>query len=95
MTAVFAFWMSDFADASFALFCTLRYTGMAIAARMPMMITTTRSSMSVKPFSLSSRRPLRRASSLPMRAKYMVDSILLGNAMGMCRRVLRRRWQAY
>src|SRR3954471_12046707 len=45
---------SDFAAVSCAFFFWFRNSGMAIAARMPMMIMTTRSSMSVKPCSFSS-----------------------------------------
>jgi hypothetical protein len=45
---------SDLAEVDFALFFWLRKAGMAIAARMPMMIMTTSSSMSVKPLSFSS-----------------------------------------
>src|SRR5436190_23045198 len=42
---------SDFADASWPFCCWPRKAGRAIAARMPMIRITTRSSMSVKPFS--------------------------------------------
>src|SRR3954471_23366481 len=41
----------DFASASWPFFCWPRKAGRAIAARMPMIRITTRSSMSVKPFS--------------------------------------------
>src|SRR3954465_5114060 len=41
----------DFASESWPFFCWPRKAGRAIAARMPMIRITTRSSMSVKPFS--------------------------------------------
>src|SRR5258706_13811557 len=43
---------SDFIAATYALSFVLANFGIAIAARMPMMTTTIRSSMSVKPFLL-------------------------------------------
>ena len=58
---------SDLAEVDFALFFWLRNAGMAIAARMPMMIMTTSSSMSVKPLSLFSAL-------LRMRASMVVSS---------------------
>jgi hypothetical protein len=54
--AVAAVRARDFAEASLALLFWLRNDGMAIAARMPMIRITTRSSISVKPFSSSARR---------------------------------------
>ena len=53
---------SAFAEVSPAFFFWLRNVGMAIAARMPMMIITTRSSIRVKPWSLSSVALRRRVS---------------------------------
>src|SRR3954466_4460578 len=44
--------MSDFIAATYALSLVLANFGIAIAARMPMMTTTIRSSMRVKPFLL-------------------------------------------
>ncbi|WP_284327068.1 hypothetical protein [Demequina litorisediminis] len=42
-TAVRTVFRSALAAESFALFCWFRYSGMAMAARMPMMMMTTRS----------------------------------------------------
>jgi hypothetical protein len=53
---------SDLTAVSWALARWLRKTGIAIAARMPMMIMTTRSSIRVKPWSFSSARVRMRAS---------------------------------
>src|SRR4051794_21559872 len=53
---------SAFAEVSCAFFFWFKNSGMAIAARMPMMIMTTRSSMSVKPCSFSSMALRSRAS---------------------------------
>ena len=53
---------SDLAEVDFALFFWLRNAGMAMAARMPMMIMTTSSSMSVKPLSFCSADLRMRAS---------------------------------
>src|SRR5436305_3209845 len=53
---------SFLAAVSCAFFFWFRNNGMAIAARMPMMIMTTRSSMSVKPCSFSSMALRSRAS---------------------------------
>jgi hypothetical protein len=55
---------SDFMEESTARWRWLRKTGMAIAARMPMMIMTTRSSIRVKPWSFSSMDLRMRASIL-------------------------------
>src|SRR5262252_6682271 len=46
---------SDFIDATYAFSFVLANFGIAIAARMPMMTTTIRSSISVKPFLLVER----------------------------------------
>ncbi len=59
---VAAFFRSDLTLASAALSRWLRKSGMAIAARMPMITMTTRSSMRVKPWSFSSRDFFRRLS---------------------------------
>ena len=55
---------SDFMDASTAFLRWFRKTGMAMAARMPMMMMTTRSSIRVKPWSFSSIDLRMRASML-------------------------------
>jgi len=52
-TWVAAFLRSDFRDASTPFLRWFRKTGMAIAAKIPMMMMTTKSSIRVKPWSLS------------------------------------------
>src|SRR5215208_6505401 len=52
----------------------VRYDGMAIASRMPMMMTTTRSSMSVKPDSSFARRLLMRSLTVFLLPERLVTS---------------------
>jgi len=54
---VWAVRASSFAEASFALLFWFRNEGIAIAARMPMIRMTTRSSIRVKPAASGSLRP--------------------------------------
>src|SRR5437867_3823749 len=55
--AVIKFRRSDFIVARYAFSFVLANFGIAIAARMPMMTTTIRSSIRVKPFRLNIQRP--------------------------------------